>query len=124
MMVRVDHLHALERVLRGAQRLGLDRSPDAFQFVDQDFEPELVDLVHHDEEQLIVGLGQPVLQLEQLRDSQIRVVAEAAARGVLQAHPAQAVWRALFLRFSGRGQVGFSLFQKSVTTRANKGGDA
>ena len=111
-------------MLRGTKGLRLDRGPDALELVDQHFEPELVDLVHHDEEQLIVRLGQPSLQLEQLRDMQVRVVAEAAARGVLEAHPAQAVWRAFFLRFSGRGQVGSSLFQKSVTTRSNKGGDA
>src|SRR5207245_2843109 len=120
----LDHLDARERVPRRAQILGLDRTPYRLQLVDQHLEPELVDLVDHDEEQLIVGLGKPLLQLEQLGDAEVGVVAEPAARRVLVAHPAKTVWSTLLLRFSGRCQAGSSLVQKSVTTSPNKGGDA
>src|SRR5712691_11377869 len=120
----LDHLDAGEGVPGSAQILGLHRTPHALQLVDQHLEPELVDLVHHDEEQLIVGLGQPLLQVEQLRDVEVRVVTQPAPRRVLVAHPAKSVWRAFLLRFSGRSQAGSSLVQKSATTSPNKGGDA
>src|SRR5436189_6079562 len=50
-------------------------------------------------------------------------VAQPAPGGILVAHPAETVGGAItLLRFFGRCQPGFSLFQKSVTTRASKGG--
>src|SRR5438094_983529 len=50
-------------------------------------------------------------------------VAQPAAGGILVAHPAEAVRRAVaLLRFFGRSQAGFSLFHKSATTMASKGG--
>ena len=73
--------------------VGIDRATDLVQLVDQNLEPELVDLVGHDEEQLVVGLGLPTLEGEQLRDSQVRVIAEAASRLFLVAHPAEPVRR-------------------------------
>ena len=75
----LDHLDAGQRVPRRTQLLGLDGAAHPLQLMDQHLEPELVDLVDHDEEQLIVGLGQPLLQLEQLGDAQVGVVAEPAA---------------------------------------------
>ena len=42
-------------------------------------EPELVDLVGDDEEQLVVLLGQPLLEREQLRHLQVGAIAEAAS---------------------------------------------
>src|SRR5213082_2139207 len=120
----LDHLDARERVARRAQLLRLYGTAHPLQFVDQHLEPELVDLMDHDEEQLVVGLGQPLLQLEQRGNVQVGVVAEPAARRVLVAHPAKAVWSTLLLRFSGRCPAGSSLVQKSVTTSPNKGGDA
>src|SRR5437867_12365240 len=50
-------------------------------------------------------------------------VAQPAAGRILVAHPAETVRRAIpRVRFFGRCQAGSSLFQKSVTTRARKGG--
>src|ERR1700682_289594 len=118
----LDYLDPGERVPCRPQVLSLDRAPHTLQLVDQHFEPELVDLVDHDEEQLIVRLGQALLQLEQLRDVEVRVVVEPAPRRVLVAHPAKAVWSTLLLRFTGRSQAGSSLAQKSVTTSPNKEG--
>src|SRR5436309_8179159 len=54
---------------------------------------------------------------------QVGPVAQPAPGGILVAHPAETVGGAItLLRFFGRCQTGFSLFQKSVTTRASKGG--
>ena len=45
----------------------VDGRANGVELMDQHFEPEFVHLVHHDEEQLIVRLGQTVLCGQQLR---------------------------------------------------------
>jgi hypothetical protein len=47
--------------------------------VQEFFEPQLVDLMNDDEEQLVVGGGLGALQLEQLGERQVAAVAEPPA---------------------------------------------
>ena len=108
-----------------AQLIRLDRRSHGFQLVDQHFEPEFVDLVDNDEEQLVVRLSQAGLKGQQLGDMEIAAVAQPAAGGILVAHSAEAVGGALTLvQVFRRSQAGLSLARKSATTSASKGGDA
>jgi len=61
--------------------------------MDQLLEPELIRLMDDDKQQLIVGVGQPSLQTEQLRNLEIGPIVQPPAGLVLVAHAAKPVRR-------------------------------
>ena len=60
----------------------LDLPGRAVHLVQDELEPELVDLMNDDEERLVVvrGRGEALLQLEELRDPEVRAVGERLVR--------------------------------------------
>ena len=75
---------AVQQVEGGVRVAGLERRLHPEQFVPERLEPELVDLVDDDEQQLIVlgslrPLGPLDLEREQLRDLEVRRVGDGAA---------------------------------------------
>jgi hypothetical protein len=60
------------------QIVTLEEADRRVQLVQQLLEPQLVDLMDHDEQQLVVmrRIAQPLLQREQLGDAQVRTVGQ------------------------------------------------
>jgi hypothetical protein len=73
----------------------LDLPGRAVHLVEDELEPELVDLVNDDEERLVVvgGRGQALLQLEELRDPKVRAVGERLVRHGEMVAPSDPPWR-------------------------------
>ena len=69
---------ALERVLRPVRVVGLEQQRRAIDLVQDLLEPELVDLVNDDEEQLVVlgPFGARALEIEQLVDVEVAAVGD------------------------------------------------
>ena len=82
--LRHQHLQdgedALERVLGAVGLVGVEQAPHVVELVQDLLEPQLVDLVDHDEEHLVVlgAVRERPLQREQLVDAQVRVVGDGA----------------------------------------------
>ena len=76
----LDGMGSLEQMLRLVCVVIEHEIPDALELEQQLLEPQLVDLVHGDEQQLVVGrrLAEQVLQREQLGNLQIAAVGELA----------------------------------------------
>jgi len=76
----LDGVDASEEVTGSVGVVGEQGLPDRLQLEQDLLEPQLVRLVHHDEQQLIVGrrVGQQGLKLQQFGDPQVRGVGELA----------------------------------------------
>ena len=84
-----DGEDALQRVLGAVGVVGVEQRTDAVELVEDFLEPELVDLVDDDEEQLVVfrSVGAGLLQRQQLIDLQVGVVGDRAFHAT-EAYPA------------------------------------
>jgi len=56
--------------------VGIDAATRRLQLVQEDFEPQLISLVSNDEQQLVVLVAEPLLQLQQLGDLEVRAIGE------------------------------------------------
>jgi hypothetical protein len=84
--LRDEHFHdrqdPLERVLRAVRLVAAQQRRDAIELVQQLLEPQLIDLVDDDEEQLVMlgSLGTRLLQREELVETQIARVGDRRVR--------------------------------------------
>src|ERR1700687_4208634 len=74
-----DYVDRLQVMAREEDVVGVDSVAGGLQLEQHDLEPELIDLVGDDEQQLVVLLAQLLLQGEELRHLEVRAVRELAA---------------------------------------------
>src|SRR5713226_7751177 len=85
-------MHPAQVMSREEDIVGRDTVPRRLQLEQDDLEPELIDLVRDDEQQLVMLLAEPLLQGKELRDLEIGAVREAPA--LLPKTPVQCLkWR-------------------------------
>ena len=75
----LDDADAVQVVAREEDVVRVDPIPRRFELKQDDLEPQLVDLVRDDEQQLVVLGAEPVLKLEQLGHLEVCAVRELAA---------------------------------------------
>jgi hypothetical protein len=74
----LDRVDAIQQMARPARVVGVDQRARGLELEQDLLEPELVDLVDDDEEELVVSrrVRQQTLELDQLRDLQIAAIRE------------------------------------------------
>ena len=106
-----DHAHPFEQVQRGVQVVGGEQPLDAIQFVQQLLEPQLVNLMDHDKEHLVVflGIGLHTLRVQQRVEIEVAGVSHLGHR-VLTTTGVRALGRSATRRGNccraGPGRVG------------------
>ena len=91
----LDLHHAAQKPRPLVDVVLLDLLRRAVHLVEDELEPELVDLMNDDEERFVVvrGRGEALLQLEELRDPEVRAVGERLVRHEEMVAPSDPPWR-------------------------------
>jgi hypothetical protein len=90
----LDLDHATQEARPFVDVVLLDLPGRAVDLVEDELEPELVDLMNDDEERLVVvrGRGEALLQLQELRDPEVRAVGERLVRHGRDGSPSDPPW--------------------------------